>query len=353
MNPRIVDAAREHLFPFFGPVYKPGTEIEGGHFALFVNLKPVRATVGTTRNRDRLQIVPAHLGARSRYSVQTWSGARIAQGYTNDEEKGPDGFVRSHSPEAQAPALRGTGFGLLLYSAMAVGSAREKHIDGIFSIEGNRSSAAERFWGRLVESGLAEEEQVENEQTEEDSEQHCERIRDHDAGDGGTILDDEVCGEVTVRRITGDNVTATTLRARDVMMQPFFIATLNALGEAGEVEAAARAPNEPREGTPEERTDGLPPDLAVRAALPENLASAALKDWAGRYAAFLSDAYDAEVARTFMQRIDVAELFGQAKFPGIGRGFGAITAMFGAAGDGLPPLSARSRKMLDLFAKLT
>lgn len=113
-------------------------------------------------------------------------------------------FRRSHSPGAglDKGPYAGKGFGFILYSTLALNAALlRRTYAGVGSPEGGASYSAERMWENLVSIGVAENETPDSDDYETDTYEHCERIRDSDFDDGernGTIVDDEVCGKVTV-----------------------------------------------------------------------------------------------------------------------------------------------------------
>jgi len=239
---------------------------------------------------------------------------RVARSYLGGEGPGPaSSYQRIHSPSSTPWELRGRGYGLLLYSGTAVAVDQTYDEVGVYSEPGGRTDEAEALWKKLVDNGLAERE---GDEEHMETEEHCESIGDREKGNG-VILDDEICGDVTVE-YPGDQYDL--LAAAAVRKEVFY------LGDA------------------EHFVDAAPADLLMRVRVGS-------KEAAILFAEQLREQGAYEVATAYMQLPHVLELFGQRRLLGVGRLGGA----FGAGGRGvgragaeakLPPLSARTAAMI-------
>jgi len=158
-------------------------------------------------------------GAVLKENAGTWAdakGLRLGAGYTNSSTKEIEGdeYNRSHTPDGVA--LESAGLGTVLYSAHALAGYAYNGVVGCYSDSG-RSNSADAWWEAAVDRGFAN--HVTHAERDTADIQHCEAITDNEAtyrGNEATIVDDEVCGRVTVE-YSGDETEYDTLTARSVM----------------------------------------------------------------------------------------------------------------------------------------
>lgn len=232
-------------------------------------------------------------------------------------------YVRIHSPggctvvrsslgglRGVNPAYKGKGFGLLLYVGAAIAAATlDDKVAGVFSKSGTRSAQADALWRSLVDNDVAGEHDDEDGDERVESEEHCAPVRDHETSDGGYIVDDEVCGRVDVEY--RDYATINTITAEDAVAKEFVLWA---------------------DGWEKDEDEMPPADLLARI-------RASSRGAAEGVISFLREHYTESLALAFARRPDVLELFGQEHLPLSGPGRRA----------GLPPVSRRTRDLVDMF----
>jgi hypothetical protein len=232
-------------------------------------------------------------------------------------------YKRIDTPSGVNP--KGEGYGLMLYTGSALVAGAKHSVDGVYSIEGDRSSKAEAIWAKMVQSGIAEEDTAEVEGEREEVMEHCAPIEDRELDNGGYIADDEICGRVTVT-YSGVEQTVTFIDMSTVRESQLVLA----FDSDGLRETA------PSDDLDED--ERAPIDLVVRVKV-SNQAEAT------KVFKLLESFYGGEAAAAFMMRPDVAELFGQQRLLAMLGGLGAGARRV----HGLPPVSAKTRRIVARF----
>jgi len=152
-------------------------------------------------------------------------GLLLGDGYSENRlyKIGQDDYARSHTPGGVV--IKRVGLGTVLYSAHALAAAVYRGAAGCYSDGGSESANA--WWQDAIDRGFAEG----DESREPEEREHCESISDRDTGDGGWIVDSEVCASVTVefggeggiRYLPVNNVMDSELLAFGVLKRPIFV----------------------------------------------------------------------------------------------------------------------------------
>lgn len=253
------------------------------------------------------------------------------------EQIGRGRYVRIHSAGHCSPGERATfelsgvspryygeGYGFMTYAAAAIGihELYPKYA-GVHSPRGgpnaNRNPWADRLWKSMEENELSDVAEIEGGE-EEDTTEHCERVRNdtYEDGDGKdwTIMDDEVCATVTITR-EDEDYEVDYLNHERVKGQPF---VLWVNGNASR---------------------DVPPDLVVRAQVKT-------ADVAAGLARYIQHTFPDELP-AFLAREDVSELL-RGSFR---TGTSAVYEVRGATRKpSLPPLSATSRRLIRMFENM-
>jgi hypothetical protein len=151
-------------------------------------------------------------------------GLLLGDGYSTNSlyTIGRDRYARSHTPGGVV--IKRVGLGTVLYSAHALAAAVYRGAAGCYSDGG--SDSANEWWQSAIDRGFAEGDGPRKDEARE----HCESVSDRDTGDGGYIIDDEVCATVTVefggedgiRYLPVNNVMDSKLVAFGVLKRPIF-----------------------------------------------------------------------------------------------------------------------------------